>query len=128
MDIEAIGSTTVVVLRFLAPIPQGHEVTVLDLTTDDESWLATTNAEAAVDTTAGIVYGDHSYWHLLEKRAWSAEPPATHPVAALGEKWRARRTVQGRVLGAVVSSKDGGDANHVVTALHLTKSAAPAYR
>lgn len=128
MDIETIGSTTVVVLRFLAPIPQGHEVTVLDLTTDDESWLATTNAEAVVDATAGIVYGDYNYWHLLEKRPWSAEPPATHPVAALGKTWRARRTLQGRVLGAVVSTRDAGDRNHVVTALHITQSVAPAYR
>lgn len=129
MEIHVAEAATLVEVAFVAPVPAGHEVIVLHLELEGAGWLDTSEAEVIVDATAGTVYADVAYFTVMKRRGLPAGPPAHDPVAILGPGWRPKRSMRGRAVGALVSTKDGGEANHAYTLLHVVPLAAePGYR
>ncbi len=118
MRIHQQDAFVIVDLDFVAAVPAGHEVAVLQLEQPRAGFFDDDAAECVLDRTAQILYADHVYWRLLLE-ALVLAVPAEDPVAALGSGWRVKGSVEGRALGAVVSTRDGGDANHARTRLHL---------
>lgn len=104
-------------LWFLAPVPRDHLVLV-----------ATVHREGAygsfvLDQTAGVLYADAVLWGPLGKRASAV----VDPLATLAQyDWTPVKTTVGRVLGAMMSTKNTGEANHAETRLFVEPAPAAA--
>lgn len=119
MEVTAGETTTVVALAFAAPVPAGNEVVLLTIERKEAGFFDTSEVEVVVDVTARVVYADYSYWSVLQTRGWPASPVTDDPVGALGAGWSPKRAFRGRVAGALLSTRDGGDRNHIATVLHV---------
>lgn len=112
----------VVRLEFLAPVPRGHDVLV--------SWFkqqpdATSESVVVLDRTAGVLYCDESTWGPLG----TAELALRDPIAVLTRwTWVLTRSLSGMSGGALVSTKDRGESNHVRTDLFVEEGAPSPYR
>jgi hypothetical protein len=105
---------------FLAPVPYGNEVAVLTLRRSD------TQITLVLDQTAHVRYCNEAIWGPI-----GASPLATTDPAAVLQRWGwvLIRATTGRSAGALVSTTDVGEANHVQTRLFVgPASAAGPYR
>jgi hypothetical protein len=128
MKVSARESVTVVELEFAAPIPAGNQALVLTLVREKAGFFDVSEVELVVDRTARTVYADYPYWTVAASAGWRDTPVADDPVGFLGEGWSAKRALEGRVAGALLSTKDTGDTNHVRTLLHLLPEVEKGYR
>jgi hypothetical protein len=131
MRIKTHGRVRVVELEVAAPIAAGHEVVAFAFVRKNAGFFdLVSSCEAVLDVTSGVLHADATYWSVLTSdRPLPEHPPALDPVAALGPDWTAKTSVRGRVQGALVSTKDGGELNHARTLLHLEPlDVPPGYR
>ena len=128
MEVSAREDVTVVVVEFAAPVPAGNEVLVISLEKSDSGFFDVSSAEIVVDLSARVAYADYAYWSVLAERGWPSAPVADDPVAPLGDAWKRKRSLHGRVAGALLSSRDGGDQNHIRTLLHVLPEVEKGYR
>lgn len=111
-------------LRFLAPIPVGHEVVVqaLEQFTLFGGWAASEDA-MVLDRTTGIVW---SPW--MVSMGLTQENFHSHHLGAHGRRNPNVAPMLGRVVACQVSTKGFGEHNHVVTGLTLAPLESRAYR
>lgn len=128
MELSARESSTVVVIDFAAPIPAGNEALVLTVERADARFFDTSEAELVVDLTSRIVYADSAYWTTLEARGWPSMPVTDDPIGALGPGWQVKRSFQGRIAGAILTTRDSSARNHVRTLLHVLPDLERGYR
>ena len=128
MDVSARDSATVVMVEFAAPVPAGNEVLVISLEREDAGFFDVAVAEVVIDLTARVTYADYAYWAILQERGWPSAPVTEDPVAALGPSWKRKRSLHGRVAGALLSTRDGGEQNHARTLLHVLPEMEKGYR
>lgn len=128
MEVTAGEAATVVALEFAVPVPAGNEVILLTIERKDAGFFETSEVEVVVDVTARIVYADYSYWSALHARGWPAFPVTDDPIGALGAGWAPKRAFRGRVAGALLSTRDGGERNHITTLLHVLPEVERSYR
>jgi hypothetical protein len=121
-------TTTVVMVEFAAPIPAGNEALFLTIERQDGGFFDVTEVEAIVDLSTRIVYADFAYWTVLKEAGWPAAPVADDPIACLGAGWKPKRSFKGRIAGALLSTRDTGDTNHIRTVLHALPDVERGYR
>lgn len=106
-------SETYIEVALSAPVPRGHEVTVVSLRRDSSArevyWLV-------LDRTSGVVHASEALWAPLGDTLEAA----LDPVAALTRRsWTVDASTSGEVLACVVGSSDVGDSNFARTRLHV---------
>lgn len=128
MEVHEREGVTLVEVGFVAPVPAGHEVLVLQLKLENAGWLDISDASVVIDVTTGTVYADVHYYTVLKARGLPLQAPANEPVGTLGPGWQVAKSIKGRSTGSLVSTKDSGDTNHAYTLLHLAPLEASGYR
>ena len=104
------SATELYELSFLAPVPRDHLVLVATVHRDGAY------GTFVLDQTAGVLYSDTVIWGPLGKRASAVNDP----LATLAQyEWRPVRASTGRIVGAMISTKNMGDANHAETRLFV---------
>lgn len=97
-------------LDFLAPVPRDHLVLVVTVQRE------TAFGSFVLDQTAGVLYADAALWGPLGRRVTAV----TDPLAALAVfDWRPVKAMAGRVVGAMISTRNTGEANHAETRLFV---------
>ena len=122
-------STDVIVvdLEYLAPVPVGNRVLVLNLARSDGGMFDRDAAACVIDQTTCIVFGDDAYSSvLLESKADAL--PAEAPAGALGPSWSVAKSLAGQVVGCVLGTADSGKSNYARTRLYLRTTDAHGYR
>src|SRR4051794_15940002 len=77
---------TVVDLEYLAPVPAGNQVFILELARSDGGFFGYDSAACVVDQTTRIVFGDRAYAEVLLESE-TGVLPADSPAGALGPTW-----------------------------------------
>ncbi|MBS2018240.1 MAG: hypothetical protein JST00_35550 [Deltaproteobacteria bacterium] len=112
----------VVRLLFLAPVPRGHDVVVTWFKQHGDS---PDECLVVVDLTAGVLYCDENTWGPLG----TTELALRDPVTVLTRwSWVLTRSLSGVSGGALVSTKDRGEGNHVRTDLFVEPGPPAPYR
>lgn len=101
-------------LQFLAPVPRDHLVLVATVHREGRT------GSFVLDQSAGILYSDESLWGPLGRRATAV----TDPLATLAQyDWTPVKATVGRVVGAMISTRNTGEANHAETRLFVEPAA-----
>jgi hypothetical protein len=91
-------------LSFLAPVPAGHDVLHASIASSDGSYAGA----FVLDVTAGVLY---------------AVEAVRDPLAAAARSgWSPKVLRTGRAMGAAISTKNQGDANHAETRLFIEQA------
>jgi hypothetical protein len=101
-------------LSFLAPVPAGHDVLHASIASSDGSYAGA----FVLDVTAGVLYADSACWHLFPSVEAVRDPLA----AAARSGWSPKVLRTGRAMGAAISTKNQGDANHAETRLFIEQA------
>jgi hypothetical protein len=112
------GAFVIVDVDFFSPVPAGNDVLDMRLERTGAGFFERNMVECVLDRTGQIVYASQVYWNLLMD-ADTVAVPAADPVATLGPSWRVKASVEGKVIGAVASTRNDADANHARTRLHI---------
>lgn len=97
-------------LDFVAPVARDHYVLVATMQREDMRGCF------VLDHTAGVLYADATLWGPFGHRLSAV----TDPLGTLAQYgWQPVKAVTGRVLGAMISTKNSGEANHAETRLFV---------
>lgn len=122
------SDVTVIDLPYLAPVPAGHEVLVLELANAAGGFFEFNEAGCVVDRATRVVYADRSYLTILAKNPSPSAYAADAPADALGPGWRVNRSFSGQVVSAVVGTADGVSNSAARTRLYVRSAPATTYR
>lgn len=122
------SDVTVIDLAYLAPVPAGHEVVVLQLDQADAGFFDEGMAECVIDRATGVVYADRVYLKALARGPASNALPADAPADALGPGWRVTRSFAGQVVCAAVGTADGSSTSSSRTRLYVRAAPTTTYR
>lgn len=122
------SDVTVIDLAYLAPVPAGHEVIVLNLGRADAGFFDADKAECVIDRTAGVLYADRSYLGALVANPNAQALPADAPADVLGPGWSVQRSFAGQVACTVMATTDAMKSNYARTRLYVRSAPTTTYR
>lgn len=122
------SDVTVIDLPYLAPVPVGHEVLVLELANAAGGFFELNEAGCVVDRQTRVMYADRSYLTSLAKNTTPNAFPIDAPADVLGPGWTVSRSFAGQVVCALVGTADGMTTTTAKTRLYLRSAPTTTYR